>query len=273
MDIKAFKTSGILELYVLGLASEEEAREVEALMEQHPEIAEEVAAIRDALDRYAEAHGVNPPEGLKERLLHKLESPTTGLHADKTEETLAVEPGRINWTALGMFLLATLLAGAIAAAWHFYEDGKSAREELRAARAAYEQLQKECELKEKSSAILKEQLIALRDQSTIHVPLSGTKLASTAYAMVYYNPDRKAAFLDALGLPPPPKDKQYQLWAIVKGKPLDMGVFEIPQNGELLQPVPFVENPDAFAITLEPRGGRPEPSLDQLYVIGNVKKS
>ena len=32
MDIKAFKTSGILELYVLGMASEEEAREVERLI-------------------------------------------------------------------------------------------------------------------------------------------------------------------------------------------------------------------------------------------------
>lgn len=270
MDIKAFKSSGILELYVLGMASEEEAREVERHMKEHPEIAREIAAIRNALDKYAEAHSVTPPPGLKERMLSKAEAQRT-TQRNPDDEPAITEPGKINWTVMTTFMLALLFLASAAIAWHFYEKGKEARDELRSTKAALEQLKEDCETKEKNSAILKEQLIALRDQSTMHVPLSGTKIASTAYAMVYYNPERKTAFLDALGLPPPPQGKQYQLWAIVGGQPMDMGVLEITPSGDLLQPVPFVENPDAFAITLEPAGGRPEPSLDQLYVIGNFK--
>ncbi len=75
--------------------------------------------------------------------------------------------------------------------------------------------------------------------------------------------------MDVLRLPPPPSDKQYQLWVIVDGTPADMGVFEAILTGNTLQEIPFVENPQAFTVTLEKRGGSPTPTLEEMVVIGN----
>ena len=78
--------------------------------------------------------------------------------------------------------------------------------------------------------------------------------------------------MDITNLPSPAADKQYQLWAIVDGAPVDMGVFDLAsaETDTTFQNVPFIENPQAFAVTLEPKGGSTNPTLDQMYVVGNV---
>ena len=60
---------------------------------------------------------------------------------------------------------------------------------------------------------------------------------------------------------------QYQLWGIVEGQPVSVGVFDLDQN---LREMLNIANASAFAITLEPTGGSETPTLDKMYVIGNV---
>jgi anti-sigma-K factor RskA len=101
--------------------------------------------------------------------------------------------------------------------------------------------------------------------------MKGTALSEDAFAFVYVNNIRKTSFLDVVKLPDPPAEKQYQLWAIVDGKPTDMGVFALTTENGALQTVPFIENAQAYAVTLEPKGGSVAPTLDQMYVVGSVK--
>jgi hypothetical protein len=60
MDISNYIASGVLELYVNGLLSEPEKREVEALAAQYPEIKQEIFHIEEALEAYAMAHRKTP---------------------------------------------------------------------------------------------------------------------------------------------------------------------------------------------------------------------
>ena len=55
--------------------------------------------------------------------------------------------------------------------------------------------------------------------------------------------------------------------AFKDGKPIDAGVFDI--NGKL-QRMNNIEGADAFAVTLEPKGGSVGPTMDQLYLVGGV---
>ncbi len=71
-------------------------------------------------------------------------------------------------------------------------------------------------------------------------------------------------------MPPPPAGKQYQLWALVDGQPRDMGILALEAADLSLANVPFVAGAGAFAITIEPLGGSPSPSLDQLVMMGAV---
>jgi mannose-6-phosphate isomerase-like protein (cupin superfamily) len=61
-DPKHYIESGILELYVLGQTTTEEAREIELLAQQHIEIREELMAIEKGLEAYAHTHAVQPHE-------------------------------------------------------------------------------------------------------------------------------------------------------------------------------------------------------------------
>lgn len=68
-NVKALVESGILELYVMGIASPAEMQEVEALIAASPEIRKEIDEISKAMEQYAEAHAVEPHELVKPLLL------------------------------------------------------------------------------------------------------------------------------------------------------------------------------------------------------------
>lgn len=69
MNIKEYIESGVLEIYVLGLASKEETEEVEKMSIAHPEIKKEIAEISLALEKYAQQNNVAPHPAIKPLLM------------------------------------------------------------------------------------------------------------------------------------------------------------------------------------------------------------
>lgn len=69
MNIKAYIKSGILESYVLGMASAAEIAEVEKFSSVHSEIKMEIEEISKALELYAEQHRVEPHAAIKTLLM------------------------------------------------------------------------------------------------------------------------------------------------------------------------------------------------------------
>ena len=70
-------------------------------------------------------------------------------------------------------------------------------------------------------------------------------------------------------LPSPVSGKQYQLWAIADGKPVDLGVLD--KTSKMTTPKAIsLAKIQAFAITLEKDGGSPVPTMDQMYVVGSI---
>ena len=73
-------------------------------------------------------------------------------------------------------------------------------------------------------------------------------------------------------LPAPTSGKQYQLWAILNGQPVDLGVIPndiFVQKKALLLTMKNTIGAQAFAITLEKMGGNPTPE-GQMYTLGNL---
>ena len=87
-------------------------------------------------------------------------------------------------------------------------------------------------------------------------------------ARIYWNKNSHESYIDVLALPIPDEGKQYQLWALVGGKPIDAGVFEITLSG--IQRVKDIPAADAWAVTLDPKGGSVSPTLDQMYLLGKA---
>ena len=69
MDVKKYIESGILEIYVLGLATKRESEEVERLAIAHPEIKKEILEIEIALEKYAQQNNTIPHPAIQPLLM------------------------------------------------------------------------------------------------------------------------------------------------------------------------------------------------------------
>ncbi len=71
MDIQEYIKSGVIESYVLGIATSEEVQEVEQ-MKQYPEVQEAIVDFSSSLEEQAFLNAVAPPPDLKERIMQSL---------------------------------------------------------------------------------------------------------------------------------------------------------------------------------------------------------
>lgn len=129
-------------------------------------------------------------------------------------------------------------------------------------------------------------LVALNDELTrkteqlnvlsakeIHVSLmSGLKVNPVGYGKIIWDAQKGAAILHVSNLPAVPSNKDYQLWVIKNKTPLSAGVFAVKDTLSNFFKIEnlAVTNPReiaAFAITLEPKGGVPQPT-GAMYMMG-----
>ena len=71
--IQEYIESGILEMYVMGNTSTEESLEIEQMAQTHPEISDEIEAIKTALEFYAEAIVERPHATVKPLLMASID--------------------------------------------------------------------------------------------------------------------------------------------------------------------------------------------------------
>ena len=100
--------------------------------------------------------------------------------------------------------------------------------------------------------------------------MDGTSVSPQSYTTVYWDTTSHDVYLLINNLPAPASNEQYQLWALLDGKPIDMGVLEIFEKPLQLYRMKNIQAAQAFAITLEKKGGSPTPSLDKMYVMGKL---
>ena len=307
MDLKTYISTGILEQYVMDLLSAEDRQKVESMLDQHPSLLEEMDKIESALYLFSTVRSIVPPSGIEQMILEEIandlskteppsqEPPDSEIMEDSDQdgivETSDDKPeipekpkddkpenkrdktnnknntgkkGFGNWLWLLGFAGIGLLAG-----WLFFSNN-NLKGELAELQQQYDDLKVNCDSLDSEKVDLESQLLFLRNNNSQIIPMTGTEILPRAYATIYYNTEERKSLLDINYLPDPPTDLQYQLWAIVDGQPVDMGVFDLFTSSDSLKEVPFLENASAFAITLEQKGGSPTPNLEQMYVYGAV---
>jgi anti-sigma-K factor RskA len=103
------------------------------------------------------------------------------------------------------------------------------------------------------------------------VALAGTPTHPQAHARVLFSKREHRVYLDVQQLPPLPAGKQYQLWALDQGKPIDAGMLTAATaSGKGLQQMKDIASAQTFAMTIEPTGGSVNPTLNTMTVVGNI---
>ncbi len=264
MDIKNYIASGILEHYVLGLLSNQEKLEVEAYVKKYPEIREELERIEIALEDYARLNAVTAPADMSTRIENQLDALSNNKSSNDDSSNNSSSWGQLlGWLFGALFLISAYFA------YHFYQKHLTTEKIQQNTSQQLSDLQTACDSTSQENTFLLQQLQILREGDNKIIAMKGTDKAPQALANVIYNPENQKTYLDIKNMPPPPAGKQYQLWALVDGQPVDMGVFNIVlSNG--FQEVPFIPNAGAFAVTLENQGGSPTPTLSEMVVIGSL---
>lgn len=270
-DINAYIESGILELYVLGDVSPAEKLQVEAMAAKHPAIKAELDEIERSMELYAEENAIEPAEHLRSRILNSI---VTNFADDRTFETKSIEP-RDNVTALvalrtnnfykyAFAACLALLLASVAITVSMYNKLQDSSNTIAALQSDKQHFANTVSLKEG-------ELEVLQDASFKFLKLQATSKAPTGSQItVAWSPAKKKVWIDMKSLKMPENDKehQYQLWALVGGKPVDLGVFDAKSDTADMKEMKSIALADAFAVTLEPKGGSPTPTMDEMMVIG-----
>jgi anti-sigma-K factor RskA len=273
----SYISSGLVEVYISGLASSREQEELELAMAQHPELAAAVNDCRHDMEQYIILQSVNPPAVIKENLLKIVAGEETErihemeMAAQQPTETPVVTMRTGNpwrWVAAASIVL---LAVSLYMNYQYYNSSNDYKAKYEALATEHTTVVAQNDVYRTSMQQMQQSLDIVKDPAMHEVKMPGTKPFPQALATVYWNQASKEVFLMVNNLPLPSSDKQYQLWAIVAGKPVDMGVFDAgTDNAKLLQKMKTVDNAEMFAVTLEKKGGSPVPTMDQMYVAGKI---
>lgn len=258
MDIKTYISSGVIEAYAMGTISPEEAAILECVMINNAEVKKAVLEVQQTIERLATEQAIQPPTYLKAEILNKIEFGKTAQSAAKIIPLDSERNEKDRNYAIPVWMKAASVALLFGLGYLGYEvNSKNAQLE--------EIANNNTELSTKISS-LEEMNAILKDAKKIQ--LKGVENHPDMLAEVYWDSSKKV-YLDVKNLPAAPSGKQYQLWAIVDGKPVDMGMYN-PQDKSTVQSMKSVETPQAFAITLEKEGGNATPTMEEMYVMGTI---
>lgn len=270
MNIKEYIQSGIIESYVLGLADAEEIAGLEQLRMQHPEVEEAIQAFEKEMEAAAMSHAVPVEASVKTDLFKQLGLPTTPADEPVAAHApvLPIESGGktpfIKYLAAASVLLFVISAGFNIYTYNRYKNLEAENRQLALQR---DQLYANNNTIQTRLTELNNSMQLITGPGMIKVDLAGVAGKESNRAVVYWDKTKKDVYLVAKGLPQAPKGKQYQLWALMDGKPIDAGVLG---DCNTVCKLKNITNAQAFAITLENEGGSPTPTLEQLYVMGKI---
>lgn len=268
MNTEEYISSGILEAYVMDQLSKADRTEVEQAAAKHPEIRMELDMIERSLENLAFATAMDPPSGVKEKLMAKIGD----AKAEKKEaKVVQIQTDRsyalLKFAAAASVLVALTSAVMAITYWKKWQGAEGKLADMIAQNAQfaenYNQVNQQLDDIQDAVAIM-------NSSAYKRVTMNGTDNSPGALATVYWNESTADVYLSIQNLKELSKDQQYQLWAIIDGVPVDAGVFD-PNNGSLLVQMKNIgPNAAAFAVTIEPRGGSENPSLETMQVVGNV---
>ena len=261
METKEYIESGILELYVYGSLSETESEEVAEMAKKYPEINAEIIAIEKSMlalsSSFAPFQSVKNYAAIKEKL--NLSTP----------EVINMSPKR-NWAQYVGWAAAIILLAGIG---FQYNQLELTNNQIVTTNLEKVKIEKERNELATKKAAIETHLAVIKDDKNTVVTLGGQTVSPESSAKVYWNKETQTVYVDASGLPEPPKGMVYQVWALKLNPltPTSIGLLDkFKDNNERFFAVSNIAEAEAFGITLEPAGGSLTPTLEQLYTLGKV---
>ena len=256
-------------LYVLGVLTPEEARAFEVDMSREAELQQLVATLRASRDALAGSlPQVTPPPALKQKILAQITA----------QEKVVPIPSKAERSESWVIWLPWTLAAclAIMCAISFSQQKTLSQKNGQQAKQLADLNQMADSLRNETQDL--EQAVAKLQETNrlanLRIAMLNSILtnAPNAVAVSLWDESKQDGVFVAQNLKTLPPDRDYQLWVLDNGtKPVSAGIFHVNADGtaranfKTVQPVQVAGK---FAVTEEPKGGLPAPTLKNLVLIG-----
>lgn len=210
----------------------------------------------------ASVSGPRPSDRLRARVLEQVNRTTQESEASQTDEREAREAPRViefkpkpRGSAFPLWIPALAAAALAVTSVLFWNNARRLESELKAMRGDIAQLNGELADEKRLNEVLNSPEAKV---ATLDVTPQGERALR---GRVTYDPVTHRAVVIFENLKPP-SGRDYQLWALLGAKPKSLGVIKADSTGRAVVRLDDAGDPAtlvAFAVSLEPAGGSPNP--------------
>lgn len=228
MNIQSFLDSGIIEDYILGVASPQDVAKIEELASESEEVVQVI-------------------EETKNRLLDYI------LLYDAEEVKLSLKERMMPYQKYIRIAAVLFLGVSLILNFYFYIAWQNSHKQVQS--LLHENTEIHTQLAQRRQYIqnVRQSFATLNHQHNQVFTLAGVGDYKKSSAKIYWNSHNKEVFL-CNNMPAPPKDKQYQLWYVQNDKVYDAGLVSL-DNQKMYSKMKTIQEADAFVLTLEKKGG------------------
>ena len=252
MNIQDYISSGIVELYVMGLCSEEEKKELESLRKQYPELENAIADFEKELEEKMQRDILLPSAQTDERIIKSFgefqETPVVNIKSSKRKIT-------------GFNLLAAASVILVVLCGYFIYSLNNKINKL--------EKQLYGESGGTSPLPLKDYKILL-DPAITPVAMLGVGTHAICRCTMFWDKKTGKMYIIIHHLPQSSSSRDYQLWAMVNNQPVSVGILQDEIRGRFIEINGVPADATAFIVTLEKAGGNDLPTVEETYLSSRI---
>ncbi|WP_274476086.1 anti-sigma factor [Mangrovimonas aestuarii] len=250
--ITTFLNSDLLEKYLVGATTAEETALVESYISKYPEVQNAYNTLQHNLEIFAKSNAVEAPRFIIDSILEELdESPVIALKQSTRK--------RKYWHKFSVAASIAALIFAGTSFIFFVQNKKLSRENQVVVDEIFDLRGDIAKNNERLDEIMK-QFKQLNDPETHKYIINGNERAKNLKTVAYINSKQKTSMIDVVSLPQLPEEQCYQIWAEVQDKMVSLGI--LTETDRQLKSIPYPEDALGLNITIEPKGGNNNASLE-----------
>merc|ERR1711974_97809 len=195
---------------------------------------------QDNLEIIAKANAVEAPDFILDSILEDIDEDTVPvIQLDKTRR-------KTPWYSIAASIVALLFAGG------YYMKTQQNSDLLKENQVVVDEifdLRSDIDENNKRLDNLMHEFMKLNNPETEKYVFRGNDRAKDLKTVAYINPVDETSMIDVVSLPQLPEDQNYQLWAEMQDRMINLGILDASQKK--LQSIPYVKDALALSITIQ----------------------
>lgn len=241
--LHSFLNSNLLNTYLVGETSREESKEVEHFISNYPEAAAAYEELQDNLEIIAKTGAVDVPNNVLAEILESLDA------SNDTKVIQLVQTRKTPWYSIAASAAAVLFA---ATSFMLYQKNQNLSDETNVVIEELYDLRSDINNNNSKLDELSRELMKLNNPDSKKYVFNGNERAKNLKTVAYINSVEKTSMIDVITLPQLPKEQQYQIWAQLQDRMVNLGILD--ESDRKLKQIPYVEDALALSIKIGTKG-------------------